>query len=274
MFSIQNLSFRYAGSRQQVFSNFSLELSENRIYGLLGKNGTGKSTLLYLLNGLLRPQAGQVKFMGKNVVERHPEVLSEIFLVPEEYSLPSISLKEYVKINAPFYPRFSNEMLRQCLDCFELSADLQLGSLSMGQKKKVFMSFALAAGTRVLLLDEPTNGLDIPSKSQFRKAVALSMSDERIVVVSTHQVRDVDALLDHIVMINQSGVLVNHTVEDICNKYRFEMRSPAAMTPDVVYAESSLQGNYVVVPNNGSDITPINIEILFNAVNTGALSMD
>ena len=86
---------------------------------------------------------------------------------------------------------------------------INLGALSMGQKKKVYMCIALAARTKLLLMDEPTNGLDIPSKSQFRKVVAQGMRDDQIVVISTHQVRDVETLLDHVTIIEQNAVLLN-----------------------------------------------------------------
>ncbi|MBP5377229.1 MAG: ATP-binding cassette domain-containing protein, partial [Bacteroidaceae bacterium] len=176
MIELKNVSFKYPGQRSLVFDDFSLTLSENNIYGLLGKNGTGKSTLLYLLSGLLRAQKGSVSFDGVESRLRRPETLREIFIVPEEFDLPKISLEKYVKINRPFYPNFSQEVLETCLKEFELPTNLKLNALSMGQKKKVFMSFALATGTKLLLMDEPTNGLDIPSKSMFRKVIAQNMT--------------------------------------------------------------------------------------------------
>ncbi|MBR1499876.1 MAG: ABC transporter ATP-binding protein [Bacteroidaceae bacterium] len=208
MISIQNISFGY-NSYQKVLDDFSLEFSQGGIYGLLGKNGTGKSTLLYLMMGLLRPQKGNVSIDGTSAVLRRPEVLSEMFLVPEEYDLPPISLSRYVRAIKPFYPRFSEELLERTLDNFEMTSDVNLGQLSMGQKKKVYMSVAIASGTRYLLMDEPTNGLDILSKSQFRKAIIDSMTDERTVIVSTHQVHDVERLLDHICIIERNKVLLN-----------------------------------------------------------------
>ncbi|EKC77193.1 ABC transporter, ATP-binding protein, partial [human gut metagenome] len=170
------------------FRDFSLELKENNIYGLLGKNGTGKSTLLYLISGLLRQQQGTVLVDGISAQDRKAEMLKDIFMVPEEFELPNVSLATYVKMNQGFYPNFSQEVLDRCLKDFDLPLSLKLNELSMGQKKKVFMSFALATGTRFLLMDEPTNGLDIPSKSQFRKVIANNMTEDRTLIISTHQV--------------------------------------------------------------------------------------
>lgn len=267
MIQIKNINFKYAGQKDHVFNDFSLSLEQNRIYGLLGKNGTGKSTLLYLISGLLRPKCGSIQTLGFESSKRHAEMLQEIFIVPEEFDLPAMSLDAYVRLYEPFYPKFNREVLNNCLRDFELPLMLKLNELSMGQKKKVYMSFALAAGTRLLLMDEPTNGLDIPSKSQFRRVVAQNMTDDRTLIISTHQVHDVEALLDHILIISQSNILMNESVADICNKYVFEYRQPGEMDDDVLYAEPSLQGNAVIARRTeGSAETQLNLELLFTYI--------
>jgi len=271
MIEVKNISFKYAGQKNLVFDDFSLELKQDNIYGLLGKNGTGKSTLLYLISGLLRPKKGCVCFDAVETKLRKPETLSEIFIVPEEFDLPAMSLQEYVKINRPFYPRFSTVVLEACLNDFELTMDVKLNALSMGQKKKVYMAFALATNTKVLLMDEPTNGLDIPSKSQFRKVIAQHMTEDRTLIISTHQVHDVESLLDHILILSPQKLLLNASVAEIQEKYTFEYRTPDQMQ-DVLYAEPSLQGNAVVAPRKAdSPETQVNLELLFNAVNEGKI---
>ena len=272
MIEIQNISYHYTGAKQQVFNDFSLSLHENNIYGLLGKNGTGKSTLLYLISGLLHAQEGSIRFNGVETRLRRPEVLQELFIVPEEFDLPKATLEQYVKINQPFYPRFSREVLESCLADFELSTSIHLNTLSMGQKKKVFMSFALAAGTKLLLMDEPTNGLDIPSKAQFRRVVANHMTDDRTLIISTHQVHDVEQLLDHILILDRSHLLLDASVADLCEKYTFEFRQPGQADDDVIYAEPSLQGNAVIAHRGeGNAETQLNLELLFNAVTLGKI---
>ena len=198
-----------------MLDHFSLEINEGGIYGLLGKNGTGKSTLLYLIMGLLRPQSGWVTYNDVETLKRQPELLSDMFIVPEEYNLPGISLQKYINAIQPFYPRFDVNMMYRCLENFEMPRDINLGALSMGQKKKVYLSIALAARTHLLLMDEPTNGLDIPSKSQFRKVVAGSTDPDQIVIISTHQVRDVELLLDHVTMIEKNEVLLNTKMDQL-----------------------------------------------------------
>ncbi len=223
MLKIQNITYGYT-SIHNVLENFSLSFEEPGIYGLLGKNGTGKSTLLYLITGLLRPKQGIITFEGKDTQLRDPETLKEMFIVPEEYNLPSILLPDYVKVLKPFYPQFDEQLMVRLLEMFDMLGvngattdengipKINLGALSMGQKKKIYMCVALAARTKLLLMDEPTNGLDIPSKSQFRKVVAQGMREDQIVIVSTHQVRDVETLLDHVTIIEQNAVLFNDKI--------------------------------------------------------------
>lgn len=274
MIEVNNISFRYPGTKHNVFSNFSMSLEANNIYGLLGKNGTGKSTLLYLISGLLRPANGEVKVDGRLATDRLSEMLKDMFIVPEEFNLPAVTLDTYVKINKPFYPNFSQEVLESCLKDFELPQTLKLNELSMGQKKKVYMSFALAAGTKYLFMDEPTNGLDIPSKTQFRRVIANNMSDERTLIISTHQVHDVETLLDHILILSESEMLLNSSVGNICEHFSFEYRQPQEMDDTVIYAEPTLQGNAVIAKRGeNDDETQMNLELLFNAVATGKIKI-
>lgn len=267
MIKIEGLTFKY-GKRASVFQDFSLEMEAGKVIGLLGKNGTGKSTLLYLLSGLLRPQAGHLYFRGADVQKRLPQSLADMYLVPEEFTLPNLSLNQFVRLNASFYPRFSWEILRNCLEDFGLNEDIHLGELSMGQKKKAYMCFALAANTSLLLMDEPTNGLDIPSKSQFRKVLASGMSEEKSVVISTHQVRDIDRLLDHVIVIDGSQVLLDESVVRITDKLFFAEQGMSDPTDDALYVQPSVHGNSVILPNRYGEESPLNLELLFNALLT------
>ncbi len=270
MIEIKDLDFRYSGSKTEVFRGLDITLADGAIYGLLGKNGMGKSTLLYLICGLLRAQRGSVKVDGMEAKDRNPKMLADIFIAMEDFSLPHVKLSDYLRANSVFYPNYSQEMMDSCLQDFGITGDPNLGALSMGQKKKVYLSFAIATGTRYLIMDEPTNGLDIPSKAEFRKAVARVMDSGRTAIVSTHQVHDVENLLDHVIILDHSQVLMNSSVGDICEKYVFEYRTPDDMA-DVIYAEPSLQGNVAMAPRNGRKETTLNLELLFNAVTSGKI---
>ncbi len=262
MLQISNLSFSYGKSSGELFNNFSLDLQPGNVYGLLGKNGAGKSTLIYLMTGLLTPKDGVVTLNGDNVRQRLPKTLNDLFLVPEEFDFPNISLSQFVKLNSPFYPRFSVEDMNRYLDIFEMERDARLHSLSMGQKKKVYMSLALAANTQVLIMDEPTNGLDIPSKSQFRKIVAQAMSDDKMMLFSTHQVRDIEQIIDHVVIIDHSRVLLNANLADVSSRLAFRPMRPGDQP---LLTQSSPMGTLAVVPAAPGEETQPDLEMLFNA---------
>lgn len=262
MLQITNLSFAYRKSQRELFRDFSLDLQPGNVYGLLGKNGAGKSTLIYLMTGLLTPASGQVTLDGIDVRRRLPQTLNSMFLVPEEFDLPHTTLSQFVKINAPFYPNFSVEDMNRYLDIFEMEHDCKLQSLSMGQKKKVFMSFALATNTRVLIMDEPTNGLDIPSKSQWRKIIASGMTDDKMMLVSTHQVRDIEQVLDHVLIIDQSQVLLNASLGEVASRLAFR---PMREGDQPLLAQTGVMGTLVVTPVLDGEETQVDLEMLFNA---------
>ena len=265
MINVNQVSFSYGRRKTKVLDGFTMNLEKGSVYGLLGKNGTGKSTLLYLMAGLLRPQAGRVLYKGADVIKRYPSTLQDMFLVPEEFALPNVGLKQYVKLNAPFYPQFSDELLKACLRDFDMNEDIHLGELSMGQKKKAFMCFALATNTSLLMMDEPSNGLDIPSKSQFRKVIASGMTDDKAMIISTHQVRDIDSLLDHVLIMDGSQLLLNQSVASICERLYFAEQGMNEPTDGALYVQPSLQGNSVILPNMYNEDSKLNLEVLFNA---------
>ena len=266
MIKVENLSFTYPKSKHMVLHDFSFSLEAGRVYGLLGRNGAGKSTLLYLMTGLLTPKKGKIMYHDINVRSRLPMTLQDMFLVPEEFELPSISLKKYIDLNAPFYPNFSKEDMYKYLHCFEMDMDVNLGALSMGQKKKVFMSFALATNTSLLLMDEPTNGLDIPGKSQFRKFMASGMTDNKTIVISTHQIRDIDKMLDSVMIMDESRVLLNESTVHICEKLCFKESDDRSLIDKALFAVPSLHGNSLLLLNEHNEDSDINIELLFNAI--------
>lgn len=268
MIKVENLSFTYPKSKHMVLHDFSFSLEAGRVYGLLGRNGAGKSTLLYLMTGLLTPKKGKIMYHDINVRSRLPMTLQDMFLVPEEFELPSISLKKYIDLNAPFYPNFSKEDMYKYLHCFEMDMDVNLGALSMGQKKKVFMSFALATNTSLLLMDEPTNGLDIPGKSQFRKFMASGMTDNKTIVISTHQIRDIDKMLDSVMIMDESRVLLNESTVHICEKLCFKESDDRSLIDKALFAVPSLHGNSLLLLNEHNEDSDINIELLFNAILT------
>lgn len=273
MIDINKVSFGYPG-HGNLYSSLEFSLPQGNIYGLLGRNGSGKSTLIYLIAGLLRPRKGNILFMGDDTKKREPKTLSNIFILPEEFTLPKYNFKKYVKRYAPFYPRFSEETLKTCLSEFDMPYDMPMGELSMGNKKKAYVCFALATNVSLLLLDEPTNGLDIPSKVQFRRAISKTMTEDKSVIISTHQVRDIDNLLDHIIIIDNGKLMLNASTEAITNRYAFDERPMGEPVDDAIYVQRSVNGNKIIMDNNAGTDTPLDLEMLFTATVDGKISID
>lgn len=265
MVQIENLTFSYR-AKQRLFDELSLTLPKGNIYGLLGKNGAGKTSLLKLMAGLLFPKNGQLLIDDLEPKDRYPDFLKEIFLVTEEFHVPGMRMQKFVDLYSPFYPRFNHELFAGYIKEFKLPSDQKLTSLSYGQKKKFLLSFGLATDCHLLILDEPTNGLDIPSKSQFRKVVANAIHEERSFVISTHQARDMENLIDPIIILDEGKVVFFEDYERISRKLTVSKLKELPDHEDVVYSESTFSGYTVVEENKTSAESNMNLELLFNAV--------
>jgi len=264
MINISNLHFSYGP--QKVFSGLSLQLQAGHIYGLLGKNGTGKSTLLRTMAGLLFPQKGKIDVLGFNPGKRSPDFLQQVFILPEEFQLPDISLEQLLKYHSVFYPGFNRKQFEKYITEFEIPAISTLQQMSYGQKKKVLISFCLACNTSLVLMDEPTNGLDILSKSQFRKVIAGALDENRCIVISTHQVKDLESLIDRITILDEGQILFDETIEVIARKLLFKISFDQEDLKDAIYTESSLRGHALIAVNNTSDESKLDLEMLYKAV--------
>jgi ABC-2 type transport system ATP-binding protein len=268
MIDIQNLEFSYS-KQTSLLSNLDLQLEAGRIHGLLGKNGEGKSTLLKLISGLVFPKQGEINVMGFEPGKRQPEMLQEIFFLPEELPQLTLSIENYEKVYAPFYPNFNSVQFNEYLKEFDVhTKKSMLNKLSHGQKKKVFVAFGLATNTKLLLMDEPTNGLDIPSKGQFRRMVASAIDENRCLIISTHQVRDLDSLIDSITIMDGHEIVFNEPTENITKKLLFKVAEHNETNETVIYSEDSLRGLYQVCENTTGEESKLDIELLFNAVFT------
>lgn len=264
MLQIDNLVFSYHKKKAPIFEGINLTIHPGSVYGLLGKNGIGKSTLLYMMCGLMFPHKGHITLDGVEVRHRRPETLEKIFLVPEEFDLPSISVDAYVRRNSVFYPRFDREQFDRYLADFELEPVKNLAKTSMGQKKKYLVSFALATNTPLLLMDEPTNGMDIPSKSQFRKVIASGMTEQKSIVISTHQVRDLENMIDRIDILNGGRLLLDSDTTTITSHLRFVKGAGEDDIEGALYKISTIAGYSAILPNPTGEESPLDIEMLFN----------
>ena len=262
MIEISNLSFSYGAKR--VLENISLKVSEGNIYGLLGENGVGKTTLLTLLSGLKKPEAGTITVDGRNPFNREPSLLADQFYLPDEVIPVHARALDFAKEHGVFWPRFDLEKFRTILSEFEVEPEQRMDAMSAGQLKKAWVSFALACNAKYYYLDEPTNGLDIPSKAQFRKAVTKYTSEDSALIISTHQVRDLENIIDPIIILDNRAVLVNASVQAITDKLFFDYGTE--LNPGALYLEQTPGGCIQVYPNTSGEESKVNVEAFFNAV--------
>jgi len=266
MIEIKNLTFGY--QQDVLFQQMDLNLEPGNIYGLLGINGAGKSTLLKLMTGLLFPDSGILNSLGHDPRRREPAFLAKVSFLSEELNLRSITDRQFVYFLAPFYPNFSHEQFERYLREFDIPRNRKLIQLSYGQKKKFLLSFALASGTELLVLDEPTNGLDIPSKGLFRRLVAEALNENQIFIISTHQVRDVESLIDNLVVLHAGKVLLNQRMATISAGIRMR-HTPTRPDPGakgLLYSEPGVGGYWAVWRGNTDEEGRIDLEVLFNTI--------
>ena len=262
MIKISNLAFSYGDN--VVLKDISMELQEGRIYGLLGENGVGKTTLLTLLSGLKRIQSGTLEIDGQNPHDRQHSFLSNIYYLPDEVPAPRRKALDFARDNGQYWENFNISKFSEIMKIFDTDEEFRMDQMSYGQLKKTFISFALACNTKYLFMDEPTNGLDIPSKAQFRKAVSKYTSDESTLLISTHQARDLEAIIDPIIILDRRDVLLSASLDEIAQKLYFDYSSE--LNPTALYSEMVPGGNIQVIPNTDGIESKVNIEALFNAV--------
>lgn len=265
MIQVKNLSFGYRKGRL-LYKNLNLSLESGSIYGLLGKNGAGKSTLLKNLIGLLFPTSGSISVNGFSPRDRLPSFLETIYFIPEEVHVPSLTIRQYLNLFSPFYSQFDQDMFYNYLEQLDVKEQAKLSTLSFGQQKKFIIAFALACNTRVLLLDEPTNGLDIPSKIRFRKLIASVIGEDRMIFISTHQIRDLDNLIDRVIIVDNGDLLLDASTTRIAEKLTFKTVNDITDSTGILYSEQSVRGLCIVTQNITGDDSQVNLEHLFNAV--------
>ncbi len=262
MIKIDNLGFSYGNV--PVLKNITMTLEPGKIYGLLGENGVGKTTLLTLLCGLKNPNEGSIEVDGFNPYRRNPELLSRQFYLADEMQVLPIRADKYALMVGPFWQRYDHNKFLEIMSLFENDPSKKLSEMSTGQLKKTYISLALSLGCKYVYLDEPTNGLDIPSKSQFRSALMKYTDEDSTIVISTHQVRDLENVIDPIIILDRQDVLLNASIETISKKLYFDYGTE--LHPDSLYSEQ-IPGGFIQVRQNVDSVdSKVNIEALFNAV--------
>jgi ABC-2 type transport system ATP-binding protein len=265
MIKLENFCYRY-GRHQTLFRDLNLELVPGQIYGLLGKNGAGKSTLIKNIGGMLFPTAGRCEVFGQLPRNRQVSFLKDIFFIPEECYLPNLTIRQFIQIYAPYYPNFDLIQFHTYLETFGIESNRNLRSLSYGQKKKALIGFALSANTRVLILDEPTNGLDIPAKVIFRNMIKEAFRPDRLVIISSHQVRDLDELISTLLVLDQGELLLHARKAEILQRLHFGISAFPLPEAAVLYQDKGPTGWLYIAENTTGQASYLDIELLFNAL--------
>lgn len=262
MIEIKDLAFSYG--KTPILKSITTTLEEGRIYGLLGENGVGKTTLLTLMCGLKKVCSGSITTDGENPFDRTPTLLQNQFYLPDEVLPVAMKAECFAKERGAFWPDYDHSKFLEIMKEFENDPAKKMNQMSAGQLKKTYISLALACGCKYIFMDEPTNGLDIPSKTQFRSAIMKYTSDDSTIVISTHQVRDLENIIDPIIILDRQDVLLNASVEEITSKLYFDYGTQ--LHPESLYSEQLPGGFIQVYPNTTGEDSKINVEALFNAV--------
>ncbi len=260
MIKVNDISYSY-GSKP-CLEHISLQLEKGSIYGLLGENGVGKTTLLTLLSGLKKVQKGSIDIDGYDPYGRNPLFLEKLIYLPETVSPVPMKASAFASSDGIFRPDFSMEVFNELMGIFEMDPSQRMDRMSSGQLKKTYIAFALACRPEFLFLDEPTNGLDIPSKAQFRKAMLSYTREDSTIVVSTHQVKDLENIIDPVIILDNRDVLLNASLEKIADKLYFDYGS--APIKDCLYQEQMPGGLLQVCLNSKGQPSKVSIEALFN----------
>jgi ABC-2 type transport system ATP-binding protein len=259
MLDVSNIEFGY--NKQRLFTNLSLSVEPGQIVGLLGLNGAGKTSLLKLIAGALYPQSGDITLYGKSTLQRNPEVLADIYFVPEDPWGPALTPESWLNRYGVFRPNLNRDLFFTLLEEFKVDRTKLISRMSYGQRKKCALAQAMASGSRLILLDEPTNGLDIPSKAQFRRSLSLVDLQDRMFIISTHQARDLETVLDPILIIHEGELLCNFSASVITEQFSLR-RTDSLDGLSVIYAEKDALGYQALLaePGAGADL-----EMLFTA---------
>ena len=224
MIEIKDLSFSYG--KTPVLKNITTTLEEGKIYGLLGENGVGKTTLLTLLCGLKKVGGGSITTDGEDPFDRTPSLLEKQYYLPDEVMPTPLTAEGYAKERGKFWPLYDHEKFLHIM----------------------------------------TNGLDIPSKAQFRSAIMSHTAEDSTIVISTHQVRDLENIIDPVIILDKQDVLLNASMEEISEKLFFDYGT--TLMDGALFREQLPGGFLQVYPNYDGQESKVNVEALFNAVHS------
>ncbi|SEO06312.1 ABC-2 type transport system ATP-binding protein [Amphibacillus marinus] len=266
MINCENVSFNYR--KKAIYQNFNWCLKAGTICGLLGPNGAGKTTLFNMLAGLVFPTKGEINIAGHNPSKREAAFYRQFAYVAETLPCPSMSPMVYATLCGPLYPNYSPERFLQLAEAFELDIEQNFNAFSAGDLRKAWLAIVLACQTALILLDEPSKGLDIKAQASLRKALAETAAAGSRILLSTHHVREVEGILDHVTIINRGGkLLLNAEVAQLYQHYSLIEAAQEHQLPSDILAKQRLTMGWVGLVNQPAQtMQDIPLELLFSGL--------
>lgn len=203
--------------------------------------------------------------MDESSQKRPPVLLEKIYYLPEEIDSPAVTAKAFGELKGAFYPQFDSNKLGDLLRLFDIPEDKLMHQMSYGQRKKAMIAIAMSSNAPILLMDEPTNGLDIPSKIRFREAVQGYANPQSMMIISTHQVRDLDEIMSHLLILQEGQILFQDSIRNI--EQTFECySSPSTMTDEQsLFMLKNGDIAHHIRKNKTGQPSPVHLETLISA---------
>jgi len=262
MISFSNVVKRF--DEKLVLDNINWKLSKGHCYGLVGPNGSGKSTLLRLISGVIEADAGTVFVDRENVFDNPPAKEKIFFLADDPYFFPQSNMDEMRAFYQRFYPNFDVQKYQMLLEDFKLDPFTKINSFSKGMKRQVMLILGLASNPDILLLDEAFDGLDPLMRFKLRQYIAQEISENEIlVVISSHNLRELEDICDHIAMINNNKLQMDSATDEMQDTYhkyqlvfkdRFDIEVLKALNP--LHVSGTDRIFTMIVKGDKSEIEP------------------
>ena len=210
-FECRNLTKRYG--KLTALDSINLDLEAGRIVGLLGPNGSGKTTMIKLANRLLQPTSGQILIDG---MAPGPETKQLIAYLPDKDYLPEwMKTGQLIEMFSDFYPDFDVERAKSMLDSLSITDDMPIKKMSKGTKEKVQLIMTMSRRAKVYLLDEPIAGVDPAARDYILRTIISNYAEDSLVIISTHLIADVESVLDEAVFIREGHIVLHKNVDEI-----------------------------------------------------------
>lgn len=196
---------------KKVLSNINLSIEQGKIYGLLGPNDSGKTTLLKIISGLIKPSQGELKI---NSLEPSAETKRLISFMPTENYFPKwMKIKDAIDFYQEFYTDFNIEKCKCLLSQESFKIDQKIKTLSTGSHGKLKVILTLSRTAALFVLDEPFNGIDPIAKTSINEIIKKTLNEENTIIISSHLIFDIESLLDHVIILDQGEIVIDYDLE-------------------------------------------------------------